>query len=632
MPSHLHLHRRHARASFPDPFAMAEAAASAISNAFGRDDGSQDDQPDPEPTHKAPKTKVSVVYYTVSPTFDGPVAGYSTASNDEPKPTVAPPHTTTSVHTTAPTHKAESSKDSSSEKPKAAPTTSTHQTLTTHTTHKTELPSSIVAPSSSVALSLPLVAAAPTTTGLAIDTASPTAQSDQSSSSATTSASKGGMSAGGKAGLAIGIVLIVGVILGLCFFFVKRRKNAQSAQRLDDEKSDAFAAGTAAPAPQRSLNTQPPAASRPVTQPAQFGPAAGAAVAAGSQARGNTSPTSAQDNRENPFGNHAETIDAANATGPSMVQGMGPGGAVLAGTAAAGAAVGLARSQSKSGNGPKPMDLTKKGPFMGPPSPAITEYSVSEAPGAAPPPSNTAAAIAAAGGPANSAVHRVQLDFKPSMEDELELQAGQLIRLLHEYDDGWALCIRLDRSQQGVVPRTCLSVRPVKPRPPQNGPRGPPPPGMRPGPQGRPMSPANQGPRPMSPAQARPMSPAQARPMSPAMKQGPRPMSPAQNGPVTPTNQGRPASPAQQQARRLTPPGPSAMNPAQQPSQQPTQQSTQQPTQQPAQQPTQQTAQQPVQQPAQQPSQPSPPSQPSNGVPPELRTPVGRKPVPGQAL
>ena len=34
-------------------------------------------------------------------------------------------------------------------------------------------------------------------------------------------------------------------------------------------------------------------------------------------------------------------------------------------------------------------------------------------------------------------VHRVQLDFNPSMEDELELRAGQSVRLLHEYDDGW---------------------------------------------------------------------------------------------------------------------------------------------------------------------------------------------------
>ncbi|RFU30573.1 hypothetical protein B7463_g5784, partial [Scytalidium lignicola] len=582
MPSHQHLHRRHARAAFPDPLAMAEAAASAIANAFDRHDDSQDDPQSTQGNSPKPlKTITSLVYYTVSPTFSGPVGGYSTSTKDEPKPTLTSSHhtTTTQEHTTVPTHTVA---DTTSQKPKAVDTsTSTHTSShSSHTTtHTTDLPSSIVPPSSTVGLSLPLVAATSSSTHIAIDTSSPTsASSEETSSHATPSPSKG-MSAGGKAGLAIGIILIVGVILGLCFFLFKKRKAAQSSQRLDDEKSDAFVAGAAAPLPQSSKNNQPlPAAPglslRPVTQFSQFIPGA----ASNSQARGNAPPSSAQDNRENPFGNHAETIDPTNARGPAIVQGMGPGGEVLAGAAVAGAAVGLARSQSKRENAPKPMDLTRKGPFMGPPSPAMTDYSVSEVASSAPPPqSNTGAAIAAAGGPANSAVHRVQLDFKPSMEDELELQAGQLIRLLHEYDDGWALCIRLDRSQQGVVPRTCLSVRPVKPRPPQNGPRGPPPPGMRPGPQGRPMSPAtNQGPRPMSPAQARPMSPAQARPMSPA-----------QNRPMTPTSQGRPASPAQQQARRLTPPGQSPMNPAQQA---------------------------------------------NNGPPPETRTPVGRKPVPGQAL
>ena len=29
------------------------------------------------------------------------------------------------------------------------------------------------------------------------------------------------------------------------------------------------------------------------------------------------------------------------------------------------------------------------------------------------------------------------------MEDELELKTGQLVRLLHAYDDGWAMCIKL---------------------------------------------------------------------------------------------------------------------------------------------------------------------------------------------
>ncbi|KAK4640781.1 hypothetical protein QC761_606640 [Podospora bellae-mahoneyi] len=124
---------------------------------------------------------------------------------------------------------------------------------------------------------------------------------------------------------------------------------------------------------------------------------------------------------------------------------------------------------------PKPLDLTKPpSPLYapGPASPAGTEYSMhSMSPSTMVPSSTSAAEIAAAGGPQNSTVHRVQLDFKPTLEDELGLKAGQLVRLLHEYDDGWALCIRLDRSQQGVVPRTCLSTRPVKPRPAQNGPR-----------------------------------------------------------------------------------------------------------------------------------------------------------------
>ncbi|KAK0726392.1 hypothetical protein B0T21DRAFT_385661 [Apiosordaria backusii] len=123
---------------------------------------------------------------------------------------------------------------------------------------------------------------------------------------------------------------------------------------------------------------------------------------------------------------------------------------------------------------PKPLDLTKPpSPLYapGPASPAGTEYSMHSMAPSQVVPSTSAAEIAAAGGPQNSTVHRVQLDFKPTLEDELGLKAGQLVRLLHEYDDGWALCIRLDRSQQGVVPRTCLSTRPVKPRPAQNGPR-----------------------------------------------------------------------------------------------------------------------------------------------------------------
>ncbi len=101
----------------------------------------------------------------------------------------------------------------------------------------------------------------------------------------------------------------------------------------------------------------------------------------------------------------------------------------------------LTRKTSIRKDIPKPLDLTTKPPsplWAVPPSPAGTEYSMhSMAPGQAPGPSASAAAIAAAGGPSQSTVHRVQLDFKPTLQDEMGLRAGQLVRLLHEYDDGW---------------------------------------------------------------------------------------------------------------------------------------------------------------------------------------------------
>lgn len=146
-------------------------------------------------------------------------------------------------------------------------------------------------------------------------------------------------------------------------------------------------------------------------------------------------------------------------------------------------------------------------------------------------------------------VHRVQMEFKPSMGDELELRAGALVRLLHEYDDGWALCTRLDRSQQGVCPRTCLSQRPVKPRTPDS------PSQARTGStsNSRPQSPVIRPYSPITGPQNRNL-PQPQRPQSPAMPRSPgvgyvkaqyRPaatQSPVQSRPSTPT-QTAPQSP-----------------------------------------------------------------------------------------
>ena len=64
--------------------------------------------------------------------------------------------------------------------------------------------------------------------------------------------------------------------------------------------------------------------------------------------------------------------------------------------------------------------------------------------------------VAGAGRPASppdpNNVHRVQLEFKPTMNDELEAHAGDLIRLVHEYDDGWV-------GLQNCFPASQLTIR-----------------------------------------------------------------------------------------------------------------------------------------------------------------------------
>jgi hypothetical protein len=442
MTGHDHIHRRHARAAaFPDPFAIASAAAEAL--------GFPDPFADPDPTPQ--QTMVSIVYVTASKTFDGPIGGFTTMGPVAPKPTAQKADPTT----TAPKVESTVSPKKSS---KIVVDTSAEST-------GTELPKSLV-PTDSAATTLPLLAATdlPTTTTSkkhsSTGSAALSSETSGSTSAKATTSESGGMSTAGKAGLAIGIILLFGAVLALALFFFKKRKEKLQKERLDDEKTDMFGSGPERMASTRSITTAnaPRLSLRPVTQflpnlgekRQSRGNALALTPAAAAQQPRNSPwerPIGGQDAaRANPFGNHAEVIDSANASGPAVVNDVGPGGEIVAGSTAAvaGAAVGLARGASK--RVPNQMDFTKggqKGPFMGPPSPAGTEFSMaSDSPGT-PTLSSGAAAIAAAGGPVNSSVHRVQLDFKPSMDDELELRAGQLIRLLHEYDDGW-VCFTLN--------------------------------------------------------------------------------------------------------------------------------------------------------------------------------------------
>lgn len=406
-----------------------------------------------------------------------------------------------------------------------------------------------------------------------------------------------GPSAGAKAGIAFGVLGGVLLVSLMVFFLFRRRKRQVQRQPLDDDSEKlhgGLGSDNLARMPSRSGPNAPRISLRPVTQflpnwnldrNMQKGTAANLAPVSANQ--WDRPGTSQSNHPNNPFGSGAERIDASTgpdgivqnspahdpwtANGPAVAVAAAAAGAV--GTATGAGAAPLARKTSIRKDGQRNYDLTVPAALDAiPPSPVGTEFSISSMPAGAPnPQSSGAAAIAAAGGPSSSTVHRVQLDFKPTLEDEMELRAGDLVRLLHEYDDGWALCISLDRSKQGVVPRTCLSTRPVKPRPPQGAPR----PGPPINPQGGFPRGPNQPGRPMTP-QGRPMTP-QGRPMTPQGQyqlQGtgpwnappggtppgsrPRPQSPGPSYQSSPD--GRPQSPNGVSTRPRAPSGPSPRN------------------------------------------------------------------------
>lgn len=424
-------------------------------------------QPNPDP---ALQTIVSVVYVTAEPTFTGSIAGYSTVGQEEEEATSS-----------------EVQKPTSQTKPAAIKTTATSassqshsatvaSTLKTSASSSTELPSSIVA-ISSVGSSIALLAAThdASTSSLAThSSASASAPVSASSTAAADSSSSGGMSAGGKAGLAIGILLFFGAALAMLLFVFRKKKQAAKSERIEDEKA-AMVASSARRAEAERVSIQRQASQRsargahhlslrPVTQFQPFKEKQEASQAPG-QTGSMLTPIStalsyqsqppgtanSDQNMNNPFGNHAEAIDTPNTNGPPIIEGFNAGGEVVAAATSAssksptpsiseGAApvpakpIGLARSASKAGNGLKQMDFTKPktNTPLSPPSPSGSDFSTASTAQSA-----AGVAIAAAGGPTNTAVHRVQLDFAPSMDDELELKAGQLIRILHEYDDGW---------------------------------------------------------------------------------------------------------------------------------------------------------------------------------------------------
>jgi len=213
-----------------------------------------------------------------------------------------------------------------------------------------------------------------------------------------------GMTGGAKAGLAIGIILALGIIAGLVFFFLrlKRKSKDQETQADDDAEKNGFRGPQTLVRTRSSIRKSRFSAPRlmslrPISQ----------LFPAGEKQEGDEHAQAAHvapiqhtlighQTSSDPFGDHA-AAKASNASVPTL------------------SAVDV----------PKPLSIKAIGRDRNG-SVADSFMSGSTALG-----SQTAASE----GPNN--VHRVHIDFIPSMDDELELRAGALVRMLHEYDDGW---------------------------------------------------------------------------------------------------------------------------------------------------------------------------------------------------
>lgn len=369
-------------------------------------------------------TLVSVIYVTAPATFSGPVGGYSTIGPVQPTTTPkAAPSATPTTDSIANMLSSALLATTATSSPSSDDAASDTATAT--------LGKPVIATTSSDSVGSSAATDASTTS--TASTVSPAAASSTSTDSATVSqSSSSGMSAGAIAGVVIGILLALIALLALAGFLYRRKKfkESEAYQQTEDEKHNPFADGAAVPLSARV----PPPQSLHLRPTSHFDTEMAGALNNShgtdlEKAQTPVEPTT------NPFAHSAELspsnhqevpapLRIATPTPEDVALAAGPG--VVAGAAAA--------TVAQRHNAPKPLEIkrassTTPQPFLGGamPSPAGTEFSTT----------SMTPSTAAGGPPGPTNVHRIQLDFKPSMDDELELKAGQLVRLLHEYDDGW---------------------------------------------------------------------------------------------------------------------------------------------------------------------------------------------------
>lgn len=256
------------------------------------------------------------------------------------------------------------------------------------------------ASASSASASLAAITAfASSTATLAQNNAAPTASAEASTSS--------GLSGGAKGGIAFVVILAVALVMAGAFLFYRKNKSKNAGQeKLDDEKYQHNNGSNASISSHVSVrrkdaNAAPRLSLRPVTDlfPEMSEKSAGPAtnngmLSASTTSRGQTPISAASD--ANPFSDPLEALNEKNGPGPAETSPFTDAAAV--------APRPLAVADQQQQQRPVPANNNRQSP-----------------PGGMPPVN----------------VHRVQMDFTPSMEDELELKMGQVVRLIHEYDDGW---------------------------------------------------------------------------------------------------------------------------------------------------------------------------------------------------
>ena len=402
-------------------------------------------------------TVLSVIYVTASPTFTGAIGGYTTLDVGAPvQQSSSQESSTSSIDDTFATISSAASSSSASafefqtsslRSTSASPMSSSSSTFSMTT-------SALVTSATSLITSVSQSKSSATIAGGAVAEATASSTSQASPSKVQT-----GMSAGAKTGLAIGILLALAIVAaGVLFLYWKKKKAVEEVEKSHNEKA-AFGSD-AAPMAGSLLPSAPPTTTkigpsapmldlRPMSRlmPELMGQRrsqgnllntinAPTAAAAAGVSRSLTPPqggsawerpaNATNEKVENPFSDPTNPFgdDQAKAVSPSL---NGP--APLA-------------APSSSPSMPAPLNVRSAAPVAAA-SAAVAATVAAAKPTGSPASSHSATmsqgtlgAATGPGAPPNN-VHRVQLDFKPSMEDEIELQSGQLVRILHEYDDGW---------------------------------------------------------------------------------------------------------------------------------------------------------------------------------------------------